>query len=93
MTIVQRRPLWITEFCAPTIGRYSDGDAPKAEATFFDAALRAIEEVPLVERVAPFSARIGAADFAGCTMFQTHPQFGPQLTAAGEWYASWKPSL
>jgi hypothetical protein len=70
----------------------SDTEAPYAEVPFLRAALKAIEEVPLVQRVAPFSARIGGADFAGCTMFEMHPLFGEKLTATGQLYASWSPN-
>ena len=69
-----------------------DTSAPRAEVPFLRAALGAIDEISLVRRVAPFSARIGGADFAGCTMFEMHPVFGQDLTAAGQVYADWKPA-
>mmetsp|Transcript_41994 Transcript_41994/g.98590 ORF Transcript_41994/g.98590 Transcript_41994/m.98590 type:complete len:104 (+) Transcript_41994:593-904(+) len=86
-----RRPLWITEFCAATIGRMPDASAPKVELPFLEAALEAIDTVPLVHRVAPFSARQGRRDFAGCSMLEMHPSFGPGLTETGSYYAAWQP--
>eukprot|EP00040_Diaphanoeca_grandis_P044794 m.13610 g.13610 ORF g.13610 m.13610 type:complete len:350 (+) comp9788_c0_seq1:152-1201(+) len=89
---VYQKPLWITEFCTPTLNLPPPGDdkaASQLELPFMKAALRAIEALPFVHRASYFAARVGRQDFAGCTLFKMAPNMTEDLTGTGVVWKEW----